>query len=100
VFAKQLLAEPFTSPLPDLGDRLWQFAYGLRERGRYRHVVALHLAPNIDNVLALSLLRCMHNNQALVGLLRGKHYQWGGMSTIGFRSKQHTSLFIMFAITE
>ena len=100
MFAQQFLAEPFTIPLPDLDDRLWQFAYGLRQRGRYRHVVALHLAPSIDNSLALSLLRCMHSNQALVGLIRGKHYQWGGMSTIGFRSKEHTAIFIMFAIID
>lgn len=96
--AYTLLSGSFVTPVQPLGASSWQFASAIRRHGRYRHLIILQLTAGLAPTLTRALLRSMHHNIVLDGLQQGQHYQWGGFSVIGFRSKANAALFRLFTL--
>jgi hypothetical protein len=96
--ARALLSGEFITPVEPLRSTSWQITSAVRRHGRYRYLFVLQLAPGLDDRMTHALLRALRDNMALAGLQQGQHYQWGGVSVIGFRAKASAALFRLFII--
>jgi len=79
---------------------LWRLEYSQRTSGKYRHLIALKTSGLLSDDLVFTVLKSMHASTVLGDLRQGVHFQWIGLSTIAFRSKENTVVFLLFMVVD
>lgn len=60
-----------------------------------RHYIMCQFTPSDTQVVIVTLIEAMRDNQSLLVMTEGKDYVWEGAAMISFKDKGHAAMFYL-----